>query len=509
MANAVLVIDMLRGFMEESCPLYCGAAARRIIPGIQKLLEKELAAGSKVFYICDSHDKDDLEFKMFAPHCIAGTPETEVIPELAKFPGEIIRKKRYSAFYGTDLEQKLKKLKPEKIIVCGVCTDICVCHTVANARNRDYPVEVPVDCVASFDEKAHYFALEHMEKVLGARLVYPSAKAPPEPKFKPSPEVLSGATADVYFHRTLEILKKEKLNPVATMEIFGRQAGILCGIEEVKALLAEALPANNREVWALKVGDAISPKEVVLRITAPYQSYGLYETAMIGTLAHGTGWATAARECVNAAGAIPVVSFGARHVHPSVAAVMDYAAVVGGCSGCSSLDGARLAGVEPSGTMPHALILIVGDTVKATLLFDKHMPPGVPRVSLVDTFKDEAEESLRVAAALGKKLQSVRLDTPGERGGVTPELVKEVRARLDLAGFAHVRIFASGGFDPDRIRYFRERGAPVDGFGVGSYISGARPIDFTADLHEVDGQPIAKRGRLPGITANPRLQRVF
>jgi nicotinate phosphoribosyltransferase len=495
--------------MEESCPLYCGAAARRIIPGIQKLLEKELAAGSKVFYICDSHDKDDLEFKMFAPHCIAGTPETEVIPELAKFPGEIIRKKRYSAFYGTDLEQKLKKLKPEKIIVCGVCTDICVCHTVANARNRDYPVEVPVDCVASFDEKAHYFALEHMEKVLGARLVYPSAKAPPEPKFKPSPEVLSGATADVYFHRTLEILKKEKLNPVATMEIFGRQAGILCGIEEVKALLAEALPANNREVWALKVGDAISPKEVVLRITAPYQSYGLYETAMIGTLAHGTGWATAARECVNAAGAIPVVSFGARHVHPSVAAVMDYAAVVGGCSGCSSLDGARLAGVEPSGTMPHALILIVGDTVKATLLFDKHMPPGVPRVSLVDTFKDEAEESLRVAAALGKKLQSVRLDTPGERGGVTPELVKEVRARLDLAGFAHVRIFASGGFDPDRIRYFRERGAPVDGFGVGSYISGARPIDFTADLHEVDGQPIAKRGRLPGITANPRLQRVF
>ena len=210
MANAVLVIDMLRGFMEESCPLYCGAAARRIIPGIQKLLEKELAAGSKVFYICDSHDKDDLEFKMFAPHCIAGTPETEVIPELAKFPGEIIRKKRYSAFYGTDLEQKLKKLKPEKIIVCGVCTDICVCHTVANARNRDYPVEVPVDCVASFDEKAHYFALEHMEKVLGARLVYPSAKAPPEPKFKPSPEVLSGATADVYFHRTLEILKKEK-----------------------------------------------------------------------------------------------------------------------------------------------------------------------------------------------------------------------------------------------------------------------------------------------------------
>jgi nicotinate phosphoribosyltransferase len=189
--------------------------------------------------------------------------------------------------------------------------------------------------------------------------------------------------------------------------------------------------------------------------------------------------------------------------------VMDYAAVVGGCTGCSSISGARLAGIEASGTMPHALIIVVGDTVEATVLFDKHMPPGVPRVSLVDTFKDEPEEALRVAAALGKKLQAVRLDTPGERGRVTPELVKEVRARLDLAGHQHVGIFVSGGLDPARITYFRESGAQVNGFGVGSYISGTRPIDFTADLHEVDGRPIAKRGRIPGITANPRLKRVL
>jgi len=509
MANAVLVIDMLRGFMEEACPLYCGAKARQIIPNIQRLLERELADGSKIFYICDHHDADDLEFKMFPPHCIAGTTESEVIPELAKFPGEVIKKKRYSAFYGTDLEQKLKKLKPEKIIVCGVCTDICVCHTVANARNRDYAVEVPVDCVASFDEKAHYFALEHMEKVLGAKLVHSAAKELPKPKFKPSPEVLSGDTADVYFVRTMDILRQEGINPTATMEVFCSRAGVLCGIEEVKALLAEVLPQDNREVWALSEGDAISAREVVLRITAPYQSYGVYETAIIGMLAHSSGWATAARECVNAAGGIPIISFGARHVHPSVCGLMDYAAVVGGCSGCSSIAGARLAGVEPSGTMPHSLIIVVGDTVKATMLFDKHMPPEVPRVSLVDTFKDEAEESLRVAAALGKKLQSVRLDTPNERGRVTAELVTEVRARLDLAGFKHVGIFVSGGIDPERIRYFRERGAPVDGFGVGSYISGARPIDFTADLHEVDGKPIAKRGRIPGITPNPRLKRVL
>jgi nicotinate phosphoribosyltransferase len=293
------------------------------------------------------------------------------------------------------------------------------------------------------------------------------------------------------------------------MEVFSSRAGMLCGMEEVKALLAEVLPGDVREVWALAEGESMDAKEVVLRITAPYQSYGVYETAIIGLLAQSSGWATAARECVTVAGDIPVISFGARHVHPAVAGVMDYAAVVGGCQGCSSVIGARLAGVAPSGTMPHALIIIIGDTVEATLLFDKHMPPDVPRVSLVDTFKDEAEESLRVAEALKEKLQSVRLDTPGERGGVTVDLVKEVRARLDQAGFSHVGIFVSGGVNPERITHFIEKGAPVNGFGVGSYISGARPIDFTADLHEIEGRPIAKRGRIPGIASNPRLQRVF
>lgn len=170
MADAVLVIDMLRGFLEEGYPLYCGGEARSIIPAVQRLLETELARGSSVFFICDNHDPDDLEFKMFPPHCIAGTPEAEVIPELANYPGEVIPKKRYSGFFGTTLEEKLSKLGPEKLIVCGVCTNICVLHTVADARNRDYEVEVPVDCVASFDEAAHRFALEHMEKTLGAKL---------------------------------------------------------------------------------------------------------------------------------------------------------------------------------------------------------------------------------------------------------------------------------------------------------------------------------------------------
>ena len=170
MADVVLVVDMLRGFLEEGYPLYIGSEPRHIIPNIQRLLERELARGSTLFFICDHHAPDDLEFKMFPPHCIEGTAEVEIIPELAKYPGEVIPKRRYSGFFETTLEEKLNELKPEKLIVCGVLTNICVLHTVADARNRDYEVEVPIDCVASPDETAHKFALEHMEKILGVKL---------------------------------------------------------------------------------------------------------------------------------------------------------------------------------------------------------------------------------------------------------------------------------------------------------------------------------------------------
>jgi len=100
----------------------------------------------------------------------AGTPEAAVIPELAGYPGEVIPKKRYSAFYNTPLEARLKNLRPKKLVICGVLTNICVLHTTADARNRDYEVEIPVNCVASPDEAAYRSALEHMEKVLGAKL---------------------------------------------------------------------------------------------------------------------------------------------------------------------------------------------------------------------------------------------------------------------------------------------------------------------------------------------------
>ncbi len=234
--------------------------------------------------------------------------------------------------------------------------------------------------------------------------------------YAPSAATLAGDNADIYFRRSCDILAAEQLNPVVAMEVFARQRALLCGLREAQALLRQVL-GPEAEVWSLDEGDWIEPHEVVLRICAPYRQFGLYETALLGMLSSETGWATAAAECVAAADGVPIVSFGARHVHPEVSARMEYAAIVGGCAGCATPRGAALAGIEATGTMPHALILCLGDTLKAVEAFDRHIDAEVERIALVDTFRDEAEESLRLAAALGERLWGVRLDTPSERGG--------------------------------------------------------------------------------------------
>jgi nicotinate phosphoribosyltransferase len=318
-----------------------------------------------------------------------------------------------------------------------------------------------------------------------------------------------GDTADVSFHRGITILRNEGINPVVTVEFSPTRGGVFCGILEAKALLSKVLPEGNREVWALEEGIAVASGEVALRITAPYGSFGLYETALCGTLSHSTGWATASKECVTAAAGIPVISIGARHVHPNVAGVMDYAAMVGGCVSCSTTLGAKLAGTTPTGTISPNIALIMGDTMRAMQAFDKHMPQEVSRVSPVSVVKDEIEESINLAKTLRQRLRGVVLDTFQTQNGVSPQLVKEVRARLDLAGYSQVEIFVRGNLNGERIKEFVQEGAPVNAFEVGGYISGAAPIEFNADIHEIDGKPVAKRGRIPGLTQNLRLVEVM
>ena len=159
---------------------------------------------------------------------------------------------------------------------------------------------------------------------------------------------------------------------------------------------------------------------------------------------------------------------------------------------------AELIKLEPSGTMPHSLILMLGDTLEAARAFDEIVDRAVRRVVLIDTFSDEKMEAVRVAEALGPDLYAVRLDTPASRRGDLVGILREVRWELDLRGFRHVKLFVSGGLDEEEILRLN----PVaDAYGVGTSISNAPVLNFALDIVEVDGKPLAKRGKMSGRKA--------
>jgi nicotinate phosphoribosyltransferase len=176
--------------------------------------------------------------------------------------------------------------------------------------------------------------------------------------------------------------------------------------------------------------------------------------------------------------------------------MIDRAAYIGGCDGLALVKGAELLGIPASGTMPHSLVIVLGGLVPAVKAFDEVIEPEVPRVALVDTFGDEKFEALAAARALADRLAAVRLDTPASRRGDMLQILREVRWELDRAGFPRVKLFVSGGLDEGEILALNE--AVDGGYGVGTAISSAATIDFSMDIVEVEGEAVAKRGKLSG-----------
>lgn len=312
-------------------------------------------------------------------------------------------------------------------------------------------------------------------------------------------EIRSGAVTDVYFERTEAILKAKGFNPITKAEVFLKHFpegtfGVLAGMEEALGLLHGV----DIDVEALPEGSVFFAREPVLVLEGPYLSFGRLETALLGVLSQASGIATKAARCVKKAMGRPIVHFGARRMHPAIAPMIDYAAYLGGCTGISVSLSAQQMGLTPQGTMPHALALVYKDTLEAAMAFDEVIPKDVPRVVLIDTFQDEKFEAIRIAEALKDRLYGMRLDTPGSRRGDIALLIREVRWELNLRGFSHIKIFLSGGLKEEDLTGLS---SIVDVFGVGSEIASSKPFDFSMDIVEVDGKPLAKRGKESGAKA--------
>ena len=330
-------------------------------------------------------------------------------------------------------------------------------------------------------------------------------------------EIKSGKTSDIYFFRTLKILKEEGLdNVLANAEVTisslprGYPWAVLGGLRDTLKLL-EGLPVD---VYGFPEGSVVFDRDFygtkvpVLVVRGPYGSFAIYETPMLGFLAVGSGIATKAARIKKVAGRdMLVISFGARRTHPAISPFNAFYAYIGGCDAVSCVLGAeKFLNTKPTGTMPHSLVIVhaivKGDQAEAWRAFDKFVESEVPRIMLCDTYSDEKLEAVKAVEAVGPdKVWGIRLDTPSSRRGNFLEIIREVKWELKARGYGHVKIVVSGGIDERSVLEFKKVG--VSAIGVGSAIANARIVDYALDItavyHRGKWVPAAKRGKFTGM----------
>jgi len=314
-------------------------------------------------------------------------------------------------------------------------------------------------------------------------------------------EIIEGLTTDIYFVRTRDILVKKGFRRRVRMEFHvyklprGYEWAVYAGLEEVLYVL-KGKPVT---VYSLPEGTLFKEKEPLLIIEGYYDDFAIYETPILGILRHYSSIATKAARFRKLARDKTILFFGLRALHPAIYPMADRAAYIGGVDAVSGVASEKYLGLKPSGTMPHALIIVMGNQLEAWKAFNEVVDTGVPRIMLIDTFFDERIEALMAANFLGEKLYGVRIDTPSSRRGDLKAIVDEVRWTLDIHGYSNVKIIVSGGIGEKEVYELRDI---VDGFGIGTSIAHPPHIDISADIVEVeeDGvwRPITKRGKHPG-----------
>jgi nicotinate phosphoribosyltransferase len=337
----------------------------------------------------------------------------------------------------------------------------------------------------------------------------------------PVDRIRAGYYSDAYFNLTKQLLEREDKHANVTMQVFQKKHSVLGGIDEAIAVLKLCSDDwSGLDVHALYEGDEIDPNETVMTIEGDYRLFAHLETVYLGCLARRSLVMCNVRDVVEAANGKQILFFPARHDHWLVQTGDGWAAHVAGAIGVSTDAQASWWGGRGIGTVPHSLIAAYGgDTVEAARTWARRYAHEMNVTVLVDFWNNSVKTAIEVADALGDDLWGVRLDTSerlvdrslwSDMGdfaptGVNHVLVRKVREALDAAGHERVKIVASGGFNPEKIRDFERRGVPVDAYGVGSSLLRGEN-DFTADIVLLDGKPCAKVGRR--YRPNPRLEKV-
>jgi len=255
-------------------------------------------------------------------------------------------------------------------------------------------------------------------------------------------EIKKGLTTDIYFKRTEKILLEKNINKIVWAEFTASsipyEFALFAGLEES----AKLLEGKEIDLWAIKEGTIFKGVDIngipvpVMAIEGNYVNFAIYETPILGFICHASGIATKAARFRILCKDATLLSFGIRRMHPAISPFIDYFAYMGGCDGVSSIKGAEVINKKPRGTMPHSLIILLGEE-EAWKSFDEIIEKDVPRIALIDTYGDEKVTAIKAAEIL-KNLDGVRLDTPSSRRGDFAKIVREVRWELDIRGFKNV-----------------------------------------------------------------------
>lgn len=256
------------------------------------------------------------------------------------------------------------------------------------------------------------------------------------------------------------------------------------------------------DVYALKEGTPVFANEPIIEVAAPLPQGQLAETFALNQIHFQTVAASKAVRVVEAAQGNTVVDFGARRMHGSDAAMKAARAFfIAGVDATSNVLAAKAYGIPPSGTMAHSYVEAHADEMEAFEAFNRTFPATVLLVDTYDTLQG-VRKVVALAHRLGDAFQAraIRLDS-GDLG----ELARQSRRILDQGGLDGVEIFASGSLDEQAIRDLLRRGAPIDGFGVGTRMGvsqDAPSFDSAYKLVEYSGSGRMKlsknKSTLPG-----------
>jgi nicotinamidase-related amidase len=166
--RALIIVDMLNDFVDGKL---ANPKAQAIVDPLQRLLAHAREEGWVVVFSNDAHDPSDPEMKIWGEHAMAGDPGAQVIPALAPQEGEIISEKHhYGAFDGTGLDEQLRALGVDEVVLTGQHTHICVRHSAYGALIRGYEITIPRFAVCGFEGVDEEAALEYLQGTYGATI---------------------------------------------------------------------------------------------------------------------------------------------------------------------------------------------------------------------------------------------------------------------------------------------------------------------------------------------------